>query len=105
MLKPTFAGRRKQMHIKPSYILGDHYTINSSALTLCTVLPFVADGAHAVAVSAGAVAAAKRVDALRDGDIALGPLPATVTHAGALVVLAIAAAQHWARRWRKGERG
>lgn len=46
------------------------------------------------------MAAAKRVDALRDGDVTLGPFPAAVTHTGALVVLAITAAQHWARRWR-----
>ena len=74
-------------------------------LTLCTALPFVADGAHAVAVGAGAVAAAKGVDALRDGDIALGSLPAAVAHTGALVVLAIATAQHRARRWRRGDGG
>lgn len=74
-------------------------------LTLCTVLPFVADGAYTVAVGAGAVAAAKRVDALRDGDITLGSLPAAVTHTGALVVLAVATAQHRARRWRSGEKG
>lgn len=76
-----------------------HHTINSPALTFCTVLPLVADGAHTVAVGAGAVAAAEGVNALRDGDVALGPLPAAVTHTGALVVLAIAAAQHWARGW------
>lgn len=74
-------------------------------LTLCTALPFVADRAHTVAVGAGAVAAAKRVDALCDGDITLGSLPAAVAHTGALVVLAVAAAQHWARRWGNGERG
>ncbi len=74
-----------------------------SPLTLCTALPFVADGAHAVAVGAGAVAAAKGVDALRDGDITLGSLPAAVTHTGALVVLAVATAQHRARRWRNRE--
>lgn len=49
------------------------------------------------------MAAAKGVDALRDGDIALGSLPATVAHTGALVVLAVATAQHRARRWRRGE--
>lgn len=70
------------------------------SLTLSAALPFVADGAHAVAVGAGAVAAAERVDALRDGDVALGPFPAAVAHAGAFVVLAVAAAQHGARRWR-----
>lgn len=74
-------------------------------LTLCTARPFVADGAHAVAISAGAVAAAKRVDALRDGDITLGSFPAAVTHTGALVVLAVATAQHRACRWRKRRRG
>lgn len=67
-------------------------------LTLCAARPFVADGAHAVAVGAGAVAAAERLDALRDGDVALGPLPAAVAHAGALVVLAVTAAKHRARR-------
>lgn len=71
------------------------------SLTLGAALALVADGADAVAVSAGAVAAAQRVDALRDGDVALGPLPAAVAHAGALVVLAVAAAQHRAGRWRK----
>jgi len=70
-------------------------------LTHGTAGPFVADGADAVAVGAGAVAAAQRVDALRDGHVALGPLPAAVAHAGALVVLAVAAAQHRARRWRE----
>lgn len=70
------------------------------SLTLSTALPFVADGAHAVAVGARAVAAAKRVDALRDGDVALGSFPAAVTHTGAFVVLAVAATQHGARRWR-----
>lgn len=85
-------------------ILEDHHSINPAfGLTLSTALPFVADGAHAVAVRAGAVAAAKRVDALCDGDIALRSLPAAVTHAGALVVLAVAAAQHRAGRWRKRE--
>lgn len=100
MLKPTRTGREELTHIKPSYILEDNYIINSSALTLCTVLPFVANGTHAVAIGAGAVAAAKRVDALRDGDITLRPFPATVAHTGALVVLAVTAAQHRARRWR-----
>lgn len=75
------------------------------SLTLSTALPFVANGAHTVAVSAGAVAAAKRVDALCDRDVALGSLPAAVTHTGALVVLAIATAQHWAGRWRNREGG
>lgn len=89
------------MHIKPSYILEDHQTVIH--LTLCTVRPFVANGAHAVAIGAGAVAVAKRVKALRDRDIALRSLPATVTHTGALVVLAVAAAQHWASRWRDRE--
>lgn len=70
-------------------------------LTLCTVRPLVADGAHAVSIGAGAVAAAKRVYALRDGDVALGSLPATVTHTGTLVVLAVAAAQHRASSWRR----
>lgn len=74
-------------------------------LTLSTALPFVADGAHTVAVSARAVAAAKRVDALRDGDVALGSFPAAVTHTGAFVVLAVAATQHWARHWRNREGG
>lgn len=79
--------------------------INPPALTLCAVLPFVANGAHAVSISAGAVAAAERVYALRDGDVALGSFPAAVTHTGALVVLAVAAAQHRARRWRsRGKR-
>lgn len=73
-------------------------------LTLRTVRPLVANRAHTVAVSAGAVAVAKRVKALRDRDIALRSLPAAVTHTGALVVLAIAAAQHWACRWRNRER-
>lgn len=83
-------------------ILEDHHSINPAfGLTLSAALPFVADGAHAVAVRAGAVAAAKRVDALCDGNIALGSFPAAVTHAGALVVLAVAAAQHRAGRWRK----
>lgn len=68
-------------------------------LTLGAARPLVADGADAVAVGAGAVAAAQRVDALRDGDVALGPLPAAVAHAGALVVLAVAAAQHRAGGW------
>lgn len=72
------------------------------ALTLRTVWPLVADGANAVSIGAGAVAAAKRFDALRDGDVALGSLPATVTHTGTLVVLAIAAAQHRASSWRRG---
>lgn len=73
-------------------------------LTLSTALAFVADGAHTVAVGARAVAAAKRVDALRDGDVTLGSFPAAVTHTGAFVVLAVAAAQHGARRWRnRGE--
>lgn len=70
-------------------------------LTLCTVRPLVADGAHAVSIGAGAVAAAKRVYALRDGDVALGSLPATVTHTGTLVVLAVAAAEHRASSWRR----
>lgn len=69
------------------------------AIHLCTVLPFVANGAHTVSISAGAMAAAKRVYALRDRDVALGSFPAAVTHTGALVVLAVAAAQHWACRF------
>lgn len=73
-------------------------------LTLCTVRPFVANGAHTVAIGAGAMAVAKRVKALCDRDVALGSLPATITHTGALVVLAVAAAQHWACRWRNRER-
>lgn len=68
------------------------------SLTLSTALPFVANGTHAIAISAGAVAAAKGVNALRNRDIALGSLPATVAHTGALVVLAVATAQHWAGR-------
>lgn len=71
------------------------------ALTLCTVLAFVANWAHTVPISAGAVPTAKWVYALRDRDIALGAFPAAVAHTGALVVLAVAAAQHWARRWRE----
>lgn len=53
------------------------------------------------------MAAAKMVDALRDRDIALWSLPAAVTHTGALVVLAVATAQHRAGRWRnrEGEEG
>lgn len=65
-------------------------------------MALVADGADAVAVGAGAVAAAHRVDALRDGDVALGPLPAAVAHAGALVVLAVATAENRACRWGRG---
>lgn len=91
---------KQRTRIKPSL----RNTTPLTPLTLCTALPFVADGAHTVAISAGAVAATKRVDALRDGDITLGSLPAAVTHTGALVVLAVAAAQHWARRWKNGER-
>lgn len=71
------------------------------ALTLCTVLAFVANRAHAVPIGAGAVPAAKRVYTLRDRDVTLGAFPAAVAHTGALVVLAVAAAQHWARRWRE----
>lgn len=78
-------------------------TITPPALTLCTVWPFVTDGAHAVSISAGAVAAAKRVYALCDRDVAFGSFPAAVTHTGALVVLAVAAAQHRACRCRNRE--
>lgn len=103
--KPTSERKYKQRtEVRPSYILERHRTANPARLTLCTALPFVADGAHAVAIGAGAVAAAKRVDALRDGDVALGSLPAAVAHTGALVVLAVATAQHRAGRCRNGER-
>lgn len=78
-------------------------TITPPALTLCTVWPFVTDGAHAVSISAGAVAAAKRIYALCDRDVTFGSFPAAVTHTGALVVLAVAAAQHWACRCRNRE--
>lgn len=72
-------------------------------LTLCTALPFVANRAHAVSISAGPMAAAKRVYALGDRDITLGSFPAAVTNTGALVVLAIAAAQHRACSWGRTE--
>lgn len=93
-------------HIKlsPCTSLRNSTPLTRPHLTLCTAVPFVADGAHAVAIGAATVAAAKRVDALRDGDIALGPFPAAVTHTGALVVLAVATAQHRARRWRNRRR-
>lgn len=90
--------------IKPSHFLSDHSSVTLLSLTLCTVHSFVADGAHTIAVGAGAMAAAKRVDALCDGDIALRALPATVAHTGALVVLAVATAEHRARRWRSTDR-
>lgn len=73
--------------------------MKAPVLTLCTVLSFVANGAHTVSISAGAVAAAERVYALRGRDIALRPFPAAVTHTGAFVVLAIAAAQHRTSGW------
>lgn len=85
-------------------ILGDCQSLVVHFLTLSTALAFVADGAHTVAIGACAVAAAKRVNALRDWDVTLGSFPAAVTHTGAFVVLAVAAAQHGARRWRnRGE--
>lgn len=71
-----------------------------ASLTLSTALPFVANGADTVAISAGAMAAAKRVDALRDRDVTLRSLPAAVTHTGALVILAVATAQHRACSWK-----
>lgn len=80
--------------------MGDRHPLVVHFLTLSTALPFVADGAHTVAVGACAVAAAKRVDALRDEDVTLGSFPAAVTHTGAFVVLAVAAAQHGTSRWR-----
>lgn len=76
-----------------------------ACLTLSTAQPFVANGADTVAISAGAMAAAKRVDALRDRDVTLRSLPAAVTHTGALVILAVATAQHRACSWKdKAER-
>ena len=67
-----------------------------AALTFCTTLPFVANGAHAVSIGAGAMATAKGVYALRHRDITLRAFPAAITHTGALVVLAVATAQHGA---------
>lgn len=89
---------------KTNCVLDDRHSLVVNFLTLSTALPFVADGAHTVAVGACAVAVAKRVDALRDGDVTLGSFPAAVAHTGAFVILAVAAAQHGARRWRnRGE--
>lgn len=62
-------------------------------LTFLTVLAFVAGGADAVAINAGAVAPAGGVDALIHGHVALGPFPAAVALAGPFRVLSVPAAQ------------
>lgn len=63
-------------------------------LTFLTVLPFVAGGADAGPINAGAVAPAGGVDALIHGHIALGALPAAVALACPFGVLSVPAAQH-----------
>lgn len=61
-------------------------------ITFFTVFPFVARVADAGSHDAGPVAAACDVDALVGGNVALGALPAAVTHAATFKVLTIPAA-------------
>lgn len=64
----------------------------AEALTFLTVLAFVASGADTVAINAGAVAPAGRIDALIHGHITLGAFPAAVALACPFRVLSIPAA-------------
>lgn len=63
-------------------------------LTFLTVLALVARVADASTHDAGAMVAAGHVDALAGGHITLGTLPATVTEAPTLHILAISTAEH-----------
>lgn len=63
-------------------------------LTFFAVLPLVARVADARPHDARPVAAARDVNALVGGNVALGALPAAVTHAATFKVLTVPTAQH-----------
>lgn len=65
-----------------------------STITFFAVLPFVARVADACPHDAGPVAAARDVNALVGGNVALRTLPAAVTHAATFKVLTVPTAQH-----------
>lgn len=65
-----------------------------SSITFFAVLPLVAWVADARPHDAGPVAAARDVNALVGGHVALGALPAAVTHAATFKVLTVPTAEH-----------
>lgn len=72
--------------------------------TFFAVFPFVAGVADAGSHDACSTAAARDVDALVGGNVALGPLPAAVTHAATFKVLTIPTAEHWTGRFKTKSR-
>lgn len=81
------------------------YITITYTITFFAVLPFVAGVADAGSHDAGPAVAACDVDALVGGDVALGALPAAVTHAATFKVLAIPAAEHRAGGCEDSRRG